>query len=105
MTDQVAQQPREEDMGLEEEEAASTTNRTEERAKEARLKRKTLRRQITTTGRRIEALINTKGSTGALLGLLRDFDEILLRASHLQMELSALENDEEAERQENLHLT
>lgn len=105
MTDQVAQQPLEEDMGLEEEEAASTTNRTEARAKEAKLKRRTLRQQITTTGRRIEALIYTRGSRGAILGLLRHCDDLLLRASLLQTELSALENDEEAERQDNLHLT
>ncbi|KAI9552584.1 hypothetical protein GHT06_020446 [Daphnia sinensis] len=91
---------------LEEEDAASTTNQTEARAKEAKLKRRTLRQQITTTGKRIETLIYSRGSRGAILGLLRQCDELLLRGSLLQTEhLSALEDDEVAERQDNLHLT
>ncbi len=39
------------------------------------------------------------------MGLIRHFDELLLRASHLQTELTSVEDDEEAERQDNLHLT
>ncbi|EFX65588.1 hypothetical protein DAPPUDRAFT_117135 [Daphnia pulex] len=52
-----------------------------------------------------ETLVQSRGSRGAILGLIRHFDELLLRASHLQTELTSVEDDEEAERQDNLHLT
>jgi hypothetical protein len=68
-------------------------------------KRKTLRQQISNTGRRIETVISSRGSRGALLGLISHFENLLLRASLLQTELSPLDQEEEAERQDNLDLT
>ncbi len=105
MADQVARPSPEEELEGDEDDATLTTTQTLAWVKEARVKRRTLRQQLTTTGRRIETLVQSRGSRGALLGLLRHFEDLLLRASHLQTELSPVEENEEAERQDNLHLT
>ncbi|KZS04619.1 Uncharacterized protein APZ42_032401, partial [Daphnia magna] len=68
-------------------------------------RRTTLRRQMTTAGRQIENLTTSRGSRTLLQGLLHHCDGLVLKASILQTELSALEDEEECERQENTHLT
>ena len=68
--------------------------------------RKTLRRQITLTSNQIDTLTNTRGSRGAIQGLIPYLKDILLRTSRLQTEITTLEVDEEeAERQYIKHLT
>lgn len=46
-------------------------------------KRKTLRRQITATNRQVETLTNSRGSRGAIQGLLLHLNDLLLRTSQL----------------------
>ncbi|XP_045031141.1 uncharacterized protein LOC123473813 [Daphnia magna] len=68
-------------------------------------KRKTLRRQITVTNRQVETLTNYRGSRGAIQGLLLHLNDLILRTSQLQTDISTLEDDEEeAERQDANHL-
>ena len=93
-----------EDSQLQEEDQVGETEATANLAA-LRTKRKTLRQQISNTGRRIETVISSRGSRGALLGLISHFENLLLRALLLQTELSSLDQEEEAERQDNLHLT
>ncbi len=68
--------------------------------------RKTPRGQITLTSNQIDTLTNTRGSRGAIQGLIIYLKDLLLRASRLQTEIAAMEVDEEeAERQDTKHLT
>ena len=68
--------------------------------------RKALRRQITLTSNQIDTLTNTRGSRGAIQGLIIYLKDLLLRASRLQTEIAALDDDEEeSERQDSKHLT
>jgi hypothetical protein len=68
-------------------------------------KRTTLRQQITVTSRQIESLTSSRGSRGAIQGLLVHLDDLLLRTSQLQTEISSGETEEEeAERQDATHL-
>ncbi len=46
-------------------------------------KRKTLRHQITATNRQVETLTNSRGSRGAIQGLLLHLNDLLLRTSQL----------------------
>ncbi|EFX68633.1 hypothetical protein DAPPUDRAFT_259832 [Daphnia pulex] len=68
-------------------------------------KRKTLRRQITVSNTQVETLTNSRGSRGAIQGLLLHLNDLILRASQLQTDISTMEDDEEeAERQDANHL-
>lgn len=67
-------------------------------------RRPTLRRQITTALNKINAIITSGGPRGGLAALLRHVEELVNQATSLQTELSALETEEESERQDNIHL-
>nr|CAH0099245.1 unnamed protein product [Daphnia galeata] len=62
--------------------------------------------EITLISDQIDTLTNTRGSRGAIQGLIPYLKDILLRTSRLQTEITTLEVDEEeAERQDTKHLT
>ena len=67
-------------------------------------KRTKLRRQITTALNRMDAIITSRGPRSGLSALLRHVGELANQAYQLQTELSALETEEESERQDNIHL-
>jgi acyl-CoA synthetase (AMP-forming)/AMP-acid ligase II len=58
-------------------------------------KRNTLRRQITVTNRQIETLTSSRGSRGAIQGLLLHLNDLLLRTSQFQTDISSMEDEEE----------
>jgi hypothetical protein len=63
-----------------------------------------LRRQITAAINKITAIITSGGPRGGLTALLQHVKILVNQASTLQSELSALETEEECERQDNIHL-
>ncbi len=67
-------------------------------------KRIHLRRQITTALNKINAIITSRGPRDGLTALLCHIEELVNQASRLQTELSAVETEEESERQDNIHL-
>ncbi|KZS09138.1 Uncharacterized protein APZ42_026708 [Daphnia magna] len=69
-------------------------------------KRTTLRRQIMVTSRKKDSLTSSRGSQGAIQGLLLHLNDLLLRTLQLQTEITSIEaEEEEAERQDATHLT
>ncbi|KZS10472.1 Uncharacterized protein APZ42_025068 [Daphnia magna] len=75
-------------------------------AEEEKTKRTNLRREITVTSRQIESLTSSRGSRGDIQGFPLHLNDLLLRTSQLQTEISSIEaEEEEAERQDATHLT
>ncbi|XP_045023012.1 uncharacterized protein LOC123467016 [Daphnia magna] len=70
----------------------------------AKKKRRTLRSQITNTNRHLNEHIRAAGSRGAIAGLVRHLKDLLKRATSLHTELLTMEDSEENEKMDELHL-
>ena len=67
-------------------------------------RRTALRRQMTNAKKKIIAQIASQSPRGALSGLMAHYDNLIYEASQLQTAISDQETEEEAERQDNIHL-